>query len=671
MPKNKSKSKKRNKSSKTTMEPNRRQGKAHLDHNVNLIYEHNMQALKQHYPEIARMIRDTQISGKYQLMHWNEDTPATLVAPAQNFIYYEPTNPKQDAADQITELKLKNTRLAVFLGLGLGYELNYYIDHMVAQQNTSYILVIEKDLEIFKLALMNEDMRTYLNHLQIHFIVGIVAGDLFSKLVPILHKDQIFVLARAMNPVYHSSALSLNKDYYMQVMKALREATVFEVSHYGDSPEDSLIGIENMLINIDEIVSNPGINLLFDKFKGRPAVVVATGPSLNKNKHLLQGLEDKALIIAVDASLKVLMDIGIKPHLVTSLERVPEVARFFEGFAPEQVKDVYMAACPVIMNEVYQAYPGPRVIVYRNLDHFKWLGVDKGILDIKLSAGNMAFKVAEALGCDPIILIGQDLALSRDGRTHADGNVYGEKQTYMLEGEFIEVMGNDGQPIPTTPGLYSFLKAYELDVAAYSGTCLNATEGGAYIQGTQVMSFQEAIDRCISSDAFYPLEIIRHQEASFSGEEKQRDLELVLTLIRETEQDIRDILADCQQGVDICEMHQEMLARCLADAEYFNTVRSSLDELNVEILAPQERCKQRQKTYQLFLAHVFQSYLVKFTMDMVAVPGKYDDPDLARVEILMRHVEWYRVIGGLVAICLQALLQAKEKLEERLNYSCI
>jgi hypothetical protein len=667
LPKNTNKSKKHNRVSKTTIEPNKLQGKAHPEIQVNFIYEHNMQTLKQHYPKIAQTIRDTQLSGKYQLMRWNEDTPATLVAPAQNFIYYEPTNPRQDAADQIIALKLKNTRLAVFLGFGLGYELIYYTDQMLAQQNTNNILVVEKDLEIFKLALMNGDLRAYLNNPVIHFIVGVEVGELFSKLVPILHQDQIFMLARAMKPVYHSSALSLNKDYYMQVMKALREATIFEVNRFGNSPEDSLIGIENMLINIDEIVSNPGINLLFDKFKGRPAVVVATGPSLNKNKHLLKGLENKALIIAVDASLKVLMDIGIKPHLVTSLERMHEVVRFFEGFEPEEVKDVYMAACPVIFNEVYQAYPGPRVMVYRNLDHFRWLGIDKGILDIKLSAGNMAYKVAEALGCDPIILIGQDLALSRDGRTHADGNVYGEKQAYMLKGEFIEVMGNDGQPIPTTPTLYSFLKAYELDIAAYSGICINATEGGAYIQGTQVMSFQEAIDQYISSDAFYPLDIIRGQGKSFSEEEKQRDLEQVMNLIRETEQDIRDIIADCQQGVQICEMHQEMLERCLADAEYFNTVRSRLDDLNVEILAPQERCIQRQRTYQLFLAHVFQSFYVKFTMDMVAIPGKYGDPDLAGVEILLRHVEWYRVMGGLVAICLNSLLQAKEKLEESSN----
>ncbi len=39
----------------------------------------------------------------------------------------------------------------------------------------------------------------------------------------------------------------------------------------------------------------------------------------------------------------------------------------------------------------------------------------------------MAFKTLEYLGCDPIILIGQDLAFGEDETTHADGYTYGKK----------------------------------------------------------------------------------------------------------------------------------------------------------------------------------------------------------------------------------------------------
>jgi hypothetical protein len=132
-----------------------------------------------------------------------------------------------------------------------------------------------------------------------------------------------------------------------------------------------------MLRNINTIINNPGVNLLKDKFKGKPGVVVATGPSLNKNKHLLKGLEDKALLISCDATLKILLAMGVKPHLVTSLEREMAVVQLFEGIQKEQVEDVYLAACPVVYPEVYQTYPGPNIVIYRRFDHFKWLQLER------------------------------------------------------------------------------------------------------------------------------------------------------------------------------------------------------------------------------------------------------------------------------------------------------
>ena len=199
--------------------------------------------------------------------------------------------------------------------------------------------------------------------------------------------------------------MKLHKEYYLNALKQLRESGAHQVLHFGNDPKDSLIGVENMLNNLNEIISNPGINLLFDKFKKKPAVIVSTGPSLNKNKHLLKGLEKKALLIAPDASLKIMLAMGVKPHMVVALERTMGIYKMFDGLKEEDVNNVYLAACPVIDKRLYEAYPGPRIIVYRNFDHFKWLGIDKGILDIQLSAGNMAFKIAAALGCDPIILI--------------------------------------------------------------------------------------------------------------------------------------------------------------------------------------------------------------------------------------------------------------------------
>jgi len=48
--------------------------------------------------------------------------------------------------------------------------------------------------------------------------------------------------------------------------------------------------------------------------------IVSAGPSLRKNMHLLREAKDKAIIIATQTMLRPLIDMGIEPHYVTSLD---------------------------------------------------------------------------------------------------------------------------------------------------------------------------------------------------------------------------------------------------------------------------------------------------------------------------------------------------------------
>ncbi len=67
-----------------------------------------------------------------------------------------------------------------------------------------------------------------------------------------------------------------------------------------------------------------------DRYKNRPAVIVSAGPSLRKNKHLLKGLREQAAIIAVQTTLQPLLEMGVEPHFVTSLDYHEICTRFFE-----------------------------------------------------------------------------------------------------------------------------------------------------------------------------------------------------------------------------------------------------------------------------------------------------------------------------------------------------
>ncbi|MEN6390246.1 MAG: 6-hydroxymethylpterin diphosphokinase MptE-like protein [Syntrophomonas sp.] len=643
------------------------QGSINLTSNIDNLRQKNIAALRKRYPEIWGLISKVPKNNPYERRNCSNKLP-NIWFPNPGFLYYNPQDPIKDVEEQLAALKLKNVRMAIFLGMGLAYEVFFYVQKVASSQLTNHILILEKDPYIFMAALNCVDLTPLLEHPLIHFMVGVPEEELFVQLKSYLKKDSKFMFLLAMKPVYHISSLRLHKSYYLKALQVLRDAATHQVLEYGNSPKDSLIGLENMLDNLEEIVLNPGINLLLDKFRGRPAVVVSTGPSLNKNKHLLKGLEDKALIIAADASLRVLIGMGVKPHLVTALERTLGILPLLEGFTKEQVEDVYLAACPVIDNKVYQAYPGPRVIVYRNFDHFRWLDIDKGILDIQMSAGNMSFKIAQALGCDPIILIGQDLAFGDDGSTHAQGSTFSndperqrKQKEKLLQSGTREVRGNIQEKVFTSTTWYNFLKAYEVDIASHEGLCINSTEGGAYINGTTIMPFSEAINQYVT-DEFQPMDIIKDHLAGFNAGQASDDTEKTITLIENTLEDLQAMYASCQEGKACWRNYKTELEAALKDMESLNRLRPKLNDMEVEILAPKKECYQRRHTFQLFFAHIFQSYAIKFDMDSYAVGDKYDDPAQTQAEILLRQIKWYEVIGGMVDICIKSLEKAKDKL---------
>ena len=466
-------------------------------------YKKNMETLKKRYPELAVRVEKLKDTERYKVYPNKDGKNFNLYLNELGKFYYDEKDPLYDVKKNIDELELRNTRIALFLGFGLGYETIYFIQSLAKEQRTVAMIIVEKDLELFRIALHTTNIISLITNENIHLIIGEKEDYIFTEFQKILFNSNCTTSVKAVNPIYYPTAFLLSKQYYMNVLKRFREAAVHVINFIGNSPEDSLVGLKNIFNNLDVIIDNPGINLLFDKFKNQPAIVVASGPSLKKNMHLLEDIKDKALIVCAESTFRILMNNGIKPHIAASLERIDRVEVSFDGFEEKEVKDIYLAACPVVPKEVYDAHKGPNLIVYRNFAHFTWLEIDKGMLEIKESSANMAFKIASALGCNPIILIGQDLAFDKETKiTHAEYHIHGSNQDIYHKQKTFEVKRTSGETVLTSETWFKFLKSYEIDVAEYEGRCIDATEGGAYIAGTEIMTLQEAIDKHIKEDIF-------------------------------------------------------------------------------------------------------------------------------------------------------------------------
>jgi hypothetical protein len=228
----------------------------------------------------------------------------------------------------------------------------------------------------------------------------------------------------------------------------------------------------NTLKNIPAIVRGRDVRELTDACRGVPAIIAAAGPSLDRALPELQGLRDRALLIACDTALRPLLTAGISPHLAVGLDPGELNARHFQALPP--CPDTWLVAESALDRSATRVFDG-RTFWFRVSNHHPWpwlngLGIDAGQLAAWGSVLTSAFDLACVAGCDPIVFIGADLSYT-DGRPYARGTTYEfdwasatstgrpleevwRKQNSHQE--VVETSDLHGQPTTASPALIAF-----------------------------------------------------------------------------------------------------------------------------------------------------------------------------------------------------------------------
>lgn len=619
---------------------------------MNSIYEKNLGIISSLDNEMYKALLEIDSQKKKHKLSLLEDGSYDLIC--NNEALYGHASSFDAAKNILSQSEITDARLVLFIGLGLGYELLRFIRYEAEDCGVEFIIVFERDIEILYWALHIHDFSRLFVKENFKIFTNYSEKEIRIYVREKMISFEFIKTVKTLSFLYNPNTMKKYMSNYMADIKTFNAAISLAYKEIGNDPQDSLVGIKNMFDNLDIILENPGIILLKDKFKGMPGVIVSAGPSLNKNKHLLHEVVGKAVLIAPDTSLKPMLNLGVKPHFVTSLERIANQEKYIDKLSKEELENVYYTASPVIMKSNYDAYQGKKIIVYRQYRHFNWLGIERGSLDIKSSAGNMAFKVAEYLGCDPIILIGQDLSFGEDGFTHAEGVVSGSKQPYYNEEEAFYVRGNVKDLVKTSPKWQYLLQQYEQDIMMCDGICINATEGGAYIQGTQVMTFREAIDQYI--EKYYPInEMIVESIKSYHYEDEpvRENLYHKIESAIENFEYLNNI---CQQGKKIVldyarafekEMNENRMPE-LSDVSEMLTKVSGLKKKMIDV----------GDDFKDLVMHVAQSYYITFETEMNGKYKEYESKELAMADIIMCHQSFFTIMEEIVDQVKEILINA-------------
>ena len=324
-------------------------------------------------------------------------------------------------------------------------------------------------------------------------------------------------------------------------------------------------------------------------FAGKPAVVAAAGPSLDKQLPLLRAHRDRVVVIAIGQTLKALRRGGIEPDLVHVLES-KDVSQQLTGAG--ETSELIVALTPDAHPAIYDV---PARAIFTATTGSSpmggWIAKATGETRFTMGGGTVAqgaVGLAVMMGCSPILLIGQDLAFT-EGRAYAKDSAYdfvqvefGADGTCALtemnqkaalindparvatrdkadKGRVVWVDGwNEGERVPTWRAYAAFIEQYReigIGLAQRGFRLVNCTEGGARIPMVDHRPFREMLvglpeeildarSRLLSVyDASPRHTLADYADAIRSGRRRLDELEKEVDRARRFERDMRERIA--------------------------------------------------------------------------------------------------------------------------------
>ncbi|HNW33664.1 MAG TPA: DUF115 domain-containing protein, partial [Candidatus Ozemobacteraceae bacterium] len=378
----------------------------------------NLKALLRHPHLYALVERQHATSSdvSLQLEPSRSGQPAlTLTIEGKSITYHSKYDPIAEARRQVESALQPQHSNVLVLGNGLGYALDIVLDRLARPGIARQVYVVEPDPQVFIRALAGRDLQMSLNDTRVEWCVGMSPDEVGDRWAMGLDWSSLDALAI----IEHPPSMARFHEYFERIKEKIRylsnrsKGNLVTLMHTGNEFHS------NAFANLASAMTLPGVGRMFGKFAGVPAVIVAAGPSLEKNVHLLSEVRDRFLIISVDTSFRQLVIRDIRPHIVLAAD--PSYLNSLDFVGVENETGVVLAIEPMTHPDILESFRGPKMAMtfggglHKMVERFR---EPTGTVVCWGSIATTAFDLARRCGCDPIIFVGLDLSF-QDGRLYA------------------------------------------------------------------------------------------------------------------------------------------------------------------------------------------------------------------------------------------------------------
>lgn len=355
-----------------------------------------------------------------------------------------------------------------------GYGLGYHVRELSNLDSSNIkIEVYESDIKVIKIACAYSGIHRTLKNPNIKLIYDPELYKLIRRISSIDEQTEFVIHYPSLRNIKNSSMREKLEDYFIQYSSVKNQLPL-------------LIG------NFNQNISNYDgrIDELNKTFLGKDLFIVAAGPSLDKNFQQLKEVEKNAIILATGTVYRKLINAGITPDYVIVTDANPRVYAQISGLETKQIPILFLSTAN---KELVKNYAGRKYIIlqkyFRLAEDF---ALKNGFMLFQTggSVSTTALDIGITFNCKRIIFLGLDLAFTNNF-VHATET---SRRELTNTEDLREVEDIDGNLIYTSKSLDIYRRWIENRIKGVQGIeFIDATEGGAKIEGFQIKKLSECI----------------------------------------------------------------------------------------------------------------------------------------------------------------------------------
>lgn len=356
-----------------------------------------------------------------------------------------------------------------------GYGFGYHIMELLQLDSNIRIEVFEADINILKLAATYTWMSEYIHKPSLKTIYDPDHTLLLQRIKNMKEDERFFIHYPSLRHIQNKIIKEKLENYFVHYSSIANQLKLLNANF-----RDNISNYDGL---VDEIK---------EQFHNKDLYIIAAGPSLDKNFRILKDINrEKGMILATGTVFRKLIVDGIRPDYMMVIDANERVYSQIAGIEHSVVPMLFLSTA---YKGFAKAYKSKKYMIcqkgYRKAEEF---AAEHGTMLIQTggSVSTTALDLGIAFGCRRIIFLGLDLAYT-DNFVHASETSLRELNKTEDLRKVQDVFGNK---IYTSRALDMFRNWIENRIRGIEGIeFIDATEGGAKIEGMKVMKLSDCIN---------------------------------------------------------------------------------------------------------------------------------------------------------------------------------